>query len=99
MSILCVRIRIDRRSTVYSCFYCSSYFITSFWVYVKDCDFLFNRAVEAGCEVLMPMEDAFWGDRFGKVKDPFGHCWAIASFKWILTPEEIEERQKEMAEL
>ncbi len=64
-------------------------------MYVEDCDVIFNRAVEAGCEVLMPMADAFWGDRFGKVKDPFGHCWAIATHKWVLTPEEMQERQQE----
>ncbi len=65
------------------------------WVYVEDCDAVLNQATEAGCEVLMPMADAFWGDRFGKVKDPFGHCWAIATHKWVLTPEEMQERQKE----
>ena len=63
------------------------------WIYVEDCDALFKRAVDAGCEVLMPMEDAFWGDRHGKVKDPFGHCWAIASHKWVYSPEEMAERQ------
>jgi len=60
------------------------------WVYVKDCDALLERATNAGCEVLMPVMDAFWGDRMGKVKDPFGHCWAIATHKYDLTPEEIE---------
>ncbi len=65
------------------------------WLYVEDCDGVYKRAVDAGCEVLMPMEDAFWGDRFGKVKDPFGHCWSIASHRWIFTPEEMEERRKQ----
>jgi PhnB protein len=65
------------------------------WLYVTDCDGLFKRATEAGCEVMMPMQDAFWGDRFGKVKDPFGHGWAIATHQWILTPEEIHERERE----
>ena len=63
----------------------------SMWVYVEDCDAVFNRAVEAGCEILEEMMDAFWGDRNGKVKDLFGHCWSIASHKWILTPEEMEK--------
>ena len=40
------------------------------WCYVDDCDALFNRAVEAGCEVVYTLMDAFWGDRNGKVKDP-----------------------------
>jgi uncharacterized glyoxalase superfamily protein PhnB len=65
------------------------------WVYVEDCDALFRRAKAAGCQELMPMEDAFWGDRMGKLKDPYGHAWAIATHKWILTPEEIKEREKE----
>ena len=51
------------------------------WVYVDDCDALYNKAIEAGCEVIYPMMDAFWGDRMGKVEDPYGHCWAIASHK------------------
>ena len=67
----------------------------SLWVYVEDCDALFARATDAGCKPLMPMMDAFWGDRFGKVKDPFGHCWAIATHKWLLTPEEMQQRQQE----
>lgn len=67
----------------------------SMWCYVEDCDALFNRAVEAGCEVLEEMMDAFWGDRNGKIKDPFGHCWSFASHKWILTEEEMQERMQE----
>lgn len=64
---------------------------TSFCVhlYAEDCDALFNRAVEAGAEVVMPPMDMFWGDRYGKVKDPFGHEWGIATHIADLTPEEI----------
>jgi PhnB protein len=65
------------------------------WVYVDDCDALFARAVEAGCESIMAPMDAFWGDRMGKVKDPFGHGWAIATSQWVLTPEEIQQRFQE----
>ncbi len=68
---------------------------SSMWVYVEDCDALFDQATEAGCEVIAPMADMFWGDRVGKVKDPFDHCWAIASHKWIYTPEEIQQGQAE----
>jgi len=67
----------------------------SLWLYVEDCDALYDRAVEAGCEVVEEMMDAFWGDRNGKVKDPFGHCWSIASNKWIVTPEEMQEGMNE----
>ena len=50
------------------------------WVYVEDCDALWERAINAaGAEVLMPMSDMFWGDRMGKLKDPFGHTWSIAT--------------------
>jgi len=68
---------------------------TGIFLYVEDCDALYNQAIDAGCKVVDEMMDAFWGDRMGKVKDPFGHCWAIATHKLILTPEEMEERQKE----
>ena len=67
----------------------------SLWCYVEDCDALYDRAVKEGCEVMEEIMDAFWGDRSGKVKDPFGHCWSFASQKWILTEEELQERTQE----
>lgn len=67
----------------------------SFFMYVDDCDAVFNQAVSAGCTVIHEMMDAFWGDRMGNVKDPFGHYWGIASYKWILSPEEIARGQEE----
>jgi PhnB protein len=42
----------------------------------------------------MPLEDMFWGDRFGSVTDPFGHVWSMATHKEDLSPEEMEERSK-----
>jgi uncharacterized glyoxalase superfamily protein PhnB len=65
------------------------------FVYVEDCDRLFDRATKAGCETIFPMADMFWGDRMGKLKDPYGHCWAIATHKWEMTPEEVDAGQKE----
>lgn len=65
------------------------------WLYVTDCDALFNRAVAAGATVRMPIESAFWGDRTGMIVDPFGYTWAIAQHIEDLTREEIEERQAE----
>jgi PhnB protein len=38
-----------------------------------------DRAVKAGCTIVMPLEDQFWGDRYGQLQDPFGHIWSIAS--------------------
>lgn len=70
----------------------------SLWVYVEDPDALFNSAVEAGAQVRAPMSDAFWGDRFGAISDPFGYIWSIAARREILTPEEMEQRQAEFFE-
>ena len=68
------------------------------WLYVDDCDALMQRAVDAGCNVICEMMDAFWGDRMGKVKDPYGHCWAIATHKWDYTPEEMAKGEAEFME-
>lgn len=57
-----------------------------------DCDALFAQAVEAGAEPVMPPEDMFWGDRYAKFTDPFGHSWAISTPKEHLTPEQMIER-------
>ncbi len=69
------------------------------WVYVPDCDALFNRAVAAGAKVLDgqmgKMADQFWGDRSGSFKDPEGYLWTIATHKEDLTPQEMKQRQDE----
>ena len=67
----------------------------SLHVYVDDADKLFNRAVEAGCTVTAPLMDAFWGDRYGKLADPFGHQWGIATHTEDVAPEEMGRRAKE----
>jgi PhnB protein len=64
----------------------------SVFLYVDDVDAAFGRAVDAGAKVEMPLEDMFWGDRFGTVTDPFGHVWSLASHVEDVSPEEIEER-------
>lgn len=58
-------------------------------LYVPDADAVFRRATSAGASVKMPMTDMFWGDRYGAVTDPFGHCWSIATHVKDLSPEEI----------
>lgn len=63
-------------------------------VYVTDADAAFARAVEAGATVVMPLADMFWGDRYGKLTDPFGHSWSIAEQLEALTPEQMAERQQ-----
>ena len=72
------------------------------WLYVENCDDLFNRAVGAGATVQMPLADQFWGDRAGAFADPAGYTWWIATRKEDLTPAEMEKRAsdffKEMAQ-
>jgi PhnB protein len=67
----------------------------SLWVYVEDCDTLFNRAVAAGGTIAPhgKMIDQFWGDRAGTFTDPHGYTWSIATHKEDLTPEEMRRRQ------
>jgi PhnB protein len=64
----------------------------SLFLYVPDVDAVFKRATEAGCKVVMPVADMFWGDRFGQVEDPSGHRWGLATHKEDLTPAEIGKR-------
>jgi len=64
------------------------------FLYVEDVDEVVQQVVDAGGTVTMPVEDQFWGDRFGSVTDPFGQVWQIATHKQDLTPEEIMERGK-----
>jgi len=71
----------------------------SLWIYVEDCDALFNRAVAAGAQVLGgpmgQMQDQFWGDRAGSITDPQGYMWTIATRKEDLSPQDMKERQAE----
>ena len=64
------------------------------FLYLPDVDAAFRRAVEAGCKVLMPVTDMFWGDRFGKLEDPFGNQWSLATHKEDVSPREQAERAK-----
>jgi uncharacterized glyoxalase superfamily protein PhnB len=65
---------------------------SSLHLYVEDVDAAFKRAVSAGAQVKMLVADMFWGDRFGKLIDPFGHEWGMATHTEDRTPEEIRER-------
>jgi PhnB protein len=70
-----------------------------FWIYVDDCDSLFNRAVAAGGNVasgpMGQLTDQFWGDRSGTLTDPFGYHWTIATRNEDLSGEEINQRAQE----
>lgn len=60
-------------------------------IYAEDVDKTFNQAISAGAIIIMPVMDAFWGDRYGQLKDPFGHIWSIATHKQDLSQEEIQK--------
>jgi PhnB protein len=64
------------------------------FLYVEDVDAVARRAVEAGATITMEVADQFWGDRFGSVKDPFGHEWSLATHIEDVLPEEMAERAK-----
>jgi PhnB protein len=65
---------------------------TGIYLYVRDVDETFHKAVEAGATVKRPLEDMFWGDRTGSVLDPFGHAWDLATHREDVPPEEMKRR-------
>ncbi len=60
-------------------------------LYVEDADKVYNQAVQAGAKPTLPIMDAFWGDRYGCVLDPYGHSWSIATHKIDMSPEEMRK--------
>lgn len=64
-------------------------------LYMDDIDKVFNQAVSAGATVAMPLGNQFWGDRYGQVKDPFGHIWALGQHVEDVSPEDMERRARE----
>jgi uncharacterized glyoxalase superfamily protein PhnB len=64
-------------------------------IYTENVDDAFNRAVNAGAQVAMPLMDQFWGDRYGLVTDPFGHKWSLATHVKDMSPEEMQRAQDE----
>ncbi len=66
-------------------------------LYTEDVDSVYNRAVAAGCRVDMPLQNMFWGDRYGKLIDPFGHHWGVATHVEDVAPEEMQRRSAEFA--
>jgi len=62
---------------------------------VTDVDTKFQKALDAGATVLVPLEDQFWGDRYGVVRDPFGHQWSLGQPVRRVSPEEIQEAMKQ----
>ena len=68
---------------------------TTIHLYVEDADKTYDQAIQAGAKPTMPMMDAFWGDRYGSLIDPFGHSWGIATHKKDMSPEEMHKAAEE----
>ena len=66
-------------------------------LYVENADATFEQAVRAGAKVTMPLDDMFWGDRYGKVEDPFGHHWSIGTHVRDVSPGEMQKAMEQMA--
>jgi PhnB protein len=64
------------------------------FLYVTDVDAAFQKAVGAGAKVEAPLADMFWGDRYGKLTDPFGHSWSMATHKEDVAPAEMQKRMQ-----
>jgi uncharacterized glyoxalase superfamily protein PhnB len=65
-------------------------------LYVDDVDGAFRHAIEAGAEPKIPVAEAFYGDRYGQLVDPFGHVWALATVVETLTAREVDQRAAEV---
>ena len=65
-------------------------------LYVDDADRFVERAAKAGAKVTMPVAEQFWGDRYGKLEDPFGHHWSVATHVRDVGPDEMKKAMKEM---
>ena len=66
-------------------------------LYVDDADAFAKRAAAAGAKITMPVDEMFWGDRYGKLEDPFGHQWSVGTHVRDVSPEEMQRAMKEMA--
>ena len=68
---------------------------TTIHLYVEDADKVYNQAIKAGATPTMPLMDAFWGDRYGMIVDPFGHSWGIATHQKDVSPEDMRKAAEE----
>jgi uncharacterized glyoxalase superfamily protein PhnB len=66
------------------------------FLYVEKVDKTFAKALKAGAKVLTPIEDTFWGDRWGRVEDPLGNRWAIATRVEEVSPKKLKKRMAEL---
>jgi len=68
---------------------------TGLHIYIENVDSAFDRAVKAGATVEMPVADMFWGDRYGKLRDPFGHKWSIGTHTKDMSMDEMNKGMEE----
>jgi PhnB protein len=66
----------------------------SVMLYLPNVDAAFKRAIDAGCTSIMAPADMFWGDRFGKLQDPYGNQWGMATHREDVPPKQMAERAK-----
>lgn len=66
-------------------------------IYTEDVDRLWSHAVEAGAKVVMPLENQFWGERYGQLVDPFGHRWSLSQTIRLAKAEREALREQAMA--
>ncbi|MGZ5093907.1 MAG: VOC family protein [Burkholderiales bacterium] len=66
-------------------------------LYVENVDAVVERAVSAGAKITMPVADMFWGDRYCKLEDPFGHHWSVATHVRDVSREEMQQAMQKMA--
>ena len=67
----------------------------SIMLYVPDVDTTFDRAVSAGAKTVQAVENQFWGDRYGRLTDPFGHSWSLATHIEDVSPAEMGKRAQQ----
>ena len=65
-------------------------------LYVEDADATVEQAAAAGAKVTMPVQEMFWGDRYGQLEDPYGHRWSVATHVRDLSPEEMKQGMAKM---
>jgi len=63
-------------------------------IYVTNVDEVWNRAVENGAKVDQQLDNQFWGERYGQLRDPFGHSWSL-SMRVQMSPEELEQKRQQ----
>jgi uncharacterized glyoxalase superfamily protein PhnB len=66
-------------------------------LYVEDVDAVVKQALAAGAKIKMPVDDMFWGDRYGILEDPFGHYWSVGTHQRDMTAEEMQQAMQKMA--